>query len=368
MNVGAEDVDGAVSIDVGHARRAERLAHADGGRARHERQHEHVERRSPSRSPTPASRRPACASPMGSTRPRGRRRPTGPATSQNGDGRRHDLDGRPLRQRRVVRRRQRPHRPAGARHLLQHRASRSRPGCASRRRRRTSPCSASGRQPVGRADDLDRPRRRALPPDARRARFGDYLDSGRTPTVGQWEHVAATYDGTTARFYVDGVEVASRTFTGNGRQLEHVAARRLRDAAPSGFFDGRDRQRPRLRPGAQRGRGRSSTWLADPARDDPAGRDRDDAGERRCGRQRRHDADRAVQRADEGEHDHDETFQLKDAADGVVPATVTLRLGDDDREADAAERARLRRELHRDGQGRRRRRHRRSPATRSPRA
>src|SRR5439155_17421681 len=32
--------------------------------------------------------------------------------------------------------------------------------------------------------------------------FGNYLDSGRGPLVGQWQHLAATYDGTTARFYV----------------------------------------------------------------------------------------------------------------------------------------------------------------------
>jgi hypothetical protein len=44
---------------------------------------------------------------------------------------------------------------------------------------------------------------------------GTYLDSGRTPTIGGWQHVAATYDGSVARFYVDGVETAARSFTGN---------------------------------------------------------------------------------------------------------------------------------------------------------
>ena len=38
--------------------------------------------------------------------------------------------------------------------------------------------------------------------------------AGRPP-VGQWQHVAATYDGTIARIYIDGVEAASTTFTGN---------------------------------------------------------------------------------------------------------------------------------------------------------
>src|SRR5262245_61419487 len=37
-----------------------------------------------------------------------------------------------------------------------------------------------------------------------------YLDSGRTPVVGQWQHLATTFDGTTARFYIDGAEVANR--------------------------------------------------------------------------------------------------------------------------------------------------------------
>ena len=47
------------------------------------------------------------------------------------------------------------------------------------------------------------------------ASFADYLDSGRTPAVGQWQHVAATYDGTVARIYIDGAQTASTTFTGN---------------------------------------------------------------------------------------------------------------------------------------------------------
>jgi fibronectin type 3 domain-containing protein len=45
--------------------------------------------------------------------------------------------------------------------------------------------------------------------------FSNYLDSGRSPAIGQWQHVAATYDGTTARIYVDGTLAASSTFAGN---------------------------------------------------------------------------------------------------------------------------------------------------------
>ncbi len=64
-----------------------------------------------------------------------------------------------------------------------------------------------------------------------------YLDSGRTPTVGQWEHVAATYDGSTARFYVAGVEVASMPFTGpvGSSNTWRLGAF---ESTPSGFFDG----------------------------------------------------------------------------------------------------------------------------------
>jgi hypothetical protein len=47
------------------------------------------------------------------------------------------------------------------------------------------------------------------------ASLGNYLDSGISPALGRWQHVAATYDGATARIYVDGVLAASSTYTGN---------------------------------------------------------------------------------------------------------------------------------------------------------
>jgi hypothetical protein len=64
-----------------------------------------------------------------------------------------------------------------------------------------------------------------------------YLDSGRTPTTGQWQYVAATWDGTTARFYVDGVETANRAYTGNvgDSNTWRVGAY---GPGPIGFFDG----------------------------------------------------------------------------------------------------------------------------------
>jgi hypothetical protein len=64
-----------------------------------------------------------------------------------------------------------------------------------------------------------------------------YLDSGQTPSVGVWQHVAATYDGTTARFYLDGVEVASAPFIGlvGTANTWRIGAY---GSTPSGFFDG----------------------------------------------------------------------------------------------------------------------------------
>ena len=65
----------------------------------------------------------------------------------------------------------------------------------------------------------------------------NYLDSGRTPAVGTWQHVAGTWDGTTARLYIDGVEVANRTFAGDvgTSNVWRIGAFR---ANPIGFFDG----------------------------------------------------------------------------------------------------------------------------------
>ena len=66
---------------------------------------------------------------------------------------------------------------------------------------------------------------------------GEFLDSGRLPVVGQWQHLGATYDGAVARFYIDGVEVASRPFANDPStaNLWRIGAFR---ASPKGFFDG----------------------------------------------------------------------------------------------------------------------------------
>jgi len=66
---------------------------------------------------------------------------------------------------------------------------------------------------------------------------GEYLDSGRLPVVGQWQHLGATYDGAVARFYIDGVEVASRPFT-NDPSTSNVWRIGAFRGTPTGFFDG----------------------------------------------------------------------------------------------------------------------------------
>ena len=67
--------------------------------------------------------------------------------------------------------------------------------------------------------------------------FGDYLDSGQAPAVGRWQHVAATYDGTTARIYLDGSLAATKSFTGNvgDTNVWRIGAY---GASATGFFDG----------------------------------------------------------------------------------------------------------------------------------
>ena len=67
--------------------------------------------------------------------------------------------------------------------------------------------------------------------------FSSYLDSGVSPAVGQWQHLAATFDGTTARYYVDGAQVATRAVSGSvgSSNTWRIGAY---GAAPGGFFDG----------------------------------------------------------------------------------------------------------------------------------
>ena len=67
--------------------------------------------------------------------------------------------------------------------------------------------------------------------------MSNYLDSGQAPAAGQWQHLAATYDGSTARFYVDGTQVASRSV---GYPIGSSNAWRIGayGSPAGGFFDG----------------------------------------------------------------------------------------------------------------------------------
>jgi chitodextrinase len=65
----------------------------------------------------------------------------------------------------------------------------------------------------------------------------NYLDSGQAPSTGQWQYLSATYDGTTARYYIDGVQVASRAFAANVGDTD-VWRIGAYGTSPYGFFDG----------------------------------------------------------------------------------------------------------------------------------
>ena len=117
------------------------------------------------------------------------------------------------------------------RHLLQHGASRSRPGC--RRHGAKKDVGIVGSWAGQRPDALGRPHRGPLLPHARQQPLELPRLRASAPIAGQWQHVAATFDGATARFYVDGTQVADTRRPGSRRQLEHVADRRLRRHAPA---------------------------------------------------------------------------------------------------------------------------------------
>ena len=67
--------------------------------------------------------------------------------------------------------------------------------------------------------------------------LSDYLDSGQTPTAGQWQYLSATYDGSTARYYIDGTQVASRSVSCSvgSSNVWRIGAY---GSPAGGFFDG----------------------------------------------------------------------------------------------------------------------------------
>jgi chitodextrinase len=66
---------------------------------------------------------------------------------------------------------------------------------------------------------------------------GNYVDSGQLPTPGQWQYLTGTYDGTTARIYVNGVLMASKAFSGNVGDSNTWRIGSY-DSPAGGFFDG----------------------------------------------------------------------------------------------------------------------------------
>ena len=68
--------------------------------------------------------------------------------------------------------------------------------------------------------------------------MSNYVDSGQAPATGQWQYVSATYDGTTARYYINGVQVASQAFAGNVGDTNSWRIGAY-GTSPFGFFDGR---------------------------------------------------------------------------------------------------------------------------------
>ena len=146
------------------------------------------------------------------------------------------VDERQVRQRRVAQRHERRGRPAGARNVLQDGLHVRGLGAQADEQGRRRPPRLLGRRSERRPDALGRPCERPLPPHARRV-VRQLPRLRADAAVGQWQHVAATYDGTTARVYIDGVETASTTFTAN---VGDSNTRRIGayGSPAAGFFDG----------------------------------------------------------------------------------------------------------------------------------
>ena len=120
------------------------------------------------------------------------------------------------------------------RHLLQHGLHARGLGAEGNDEERRRHRRHVGRQ---RADALGRPSRDAATTSRSAAASPRTSTRGMSPLVGQWQHLAATFNGTTARFYVDGAEVASRTVSGavGTSNTWRIGAY---GSVAGGFFDG----------------------------------------------------------------------------------------------------------------------------------
>ena len=183
-------------------------------------------------------------------------------------------------------------------------ASRSRRGSRRRRtRRRTSPSSGrgpgAGAGPMIWVDHLEGRYRLTTGQG-----LESYLDSGETPVAGTWQHLAATFDGTVARFYIDGTEVAEPHDLRRARSGEHLARRRLRRHADR-VLRRRDRRDPDLlarteRRGDRRGPRRGARRSRHDAAERAGNADRDRRvrpGEPHLGRRDRRGRGGSLQRA-----------------------------------------------------------------------
>ena len=147
------------------------------------------------------------------------------------------VEQRSLRRRRVARRRQRPDRPSGTRHVLQDRVHLRGLGAQVDHKKDVAVLgivvAAQGGGPMIWVDHIAGP----LPPHARRQLCSDYLDSGRDAdrrAVGARRRDLRRQH---ARFYVGGVEVASRPSP--ARRQPNTWRLGAYGDAPTGFFDGR---------------------------------------------------------------------------------------------------------------------------------
>ena len=185
----------------------------------------------------------------------------------------------------------------------------------------------------------------------------NYLDSGQQPAVGEWQHLAATYDGSTARFFVNGTQVASQSLHRERRRHRRLADRRVRRDSLR-VLRRPHRRGPDLRPRAHR--------VTDPGRHGNARRGRpgrgiDHAGERRDERERGAGDPGRLQPGDVRLVDqHDDRSSCATPRARSSRPTVSLRRGHRHGHAHTGRPADLRRHVHRDRQGRRR------PASRAP--
>ena len=181
--------------------------------------------------------------------------------------------------------------------------------------------------------------------------MSNYLDSGQAPTTGQWQHLAGSYDGATARVYVDGTLIASKSFTGNVGDSNSWRIGAYGNPAGQSFDGLIDDVRiyDRALNGAQ-----IQADMATPVASSPAvvsTAPADDA----TGVNAAPAITATFNQAMSASTITATTVQLRDASNNLVPATVSYDAGTGKASLAADERPRVRRDVHRDREGRRER-------------